>query len=190
MKTKCVAESSNDITGLDGLYWPGWTTDIKTWCRTCPTCAARKTNPPHNRAPLDTVRSGFPMQVVAVDIVGPFPESPTSNRYILVAMDYFTKWAEVYAMPNQDALTVAEKLVNNCFLRFSPPEKLHSDQGRQQFESTLLQDICRILGIHKSHTTAYDPQSDGLVERFNHTLLSMLSTSSQEHPGNMGKSSP
>ena len=96
----------------------------------------------------------------------------------------------VYAMPNQDALTVAEKLVNNCFLRFSPPEKLHSDQGRQQFESTLLQDICRILGIHKSHTTAYDPQSDGLVERFNHTLLSMLSTSSQEHPGNMGKSSP
>ena len=119
------------------FYWPGSTTDVKHWCATCSTCAARKTSAPHNRAPLHTIQSGYPMQIAAVDIVGPFPDSPNGNRYILVAMDYFTRWAEVYAIPNQEASTVAEKLVNEFFLRFSPPEQLHSDQGRQ-FESSLM----------------------------------------------------
>ena len=61
------------------------------------------------------------------------------------------------------------------FLRFSPPEQLHADQGRQ-FESRLLAEVCKILNIHKSRTTAYHPQSDGLAERWNRTLLGMLAT--------------
>jgi len=121
------------------------------------------------------------MQTVAVDILGPFPDSPSGNRYILAAMDYFTRWAEAYAIPNQEAATVADKLVSNFFLRFSPPEQLHSDQGRQ-FESTLLKEICHSLGIHKTRTTPYHPQGDGLVERFNRTLLSMLATTTRDHP--------
>ena len=67
----------------------------------------------------------------------PFPKHLLDNRYILVALDYFTKWAEAYAIPNQEVTTIANKLVNEMFLRFSPPEQLHSDQGRQ-FESTLI----------------------------------------------------
>ena len=117
------------------------------------------------------------MQIVAVDILGPLPETPTGNCYILVAMDYFTKWAEVYAIPNQEATTIANKLVNEMFLRFSPPEQLHSDQ------STLIAEICKCLGIHKTRTTPYHPQSDGLVERFNRTLLNMLATTMAGHPG-------
>ena len=97
-------------------------------------------------------------------------------------MDYFTKWAEAYAIPNQEATTIANKLVNEMFLRFSPPEQLHSDQGRQ-FESTLIAEICKCLGIHKTRTTPYHPQSDGLVEQFNHTLLNMIATTMGGHPG-------
>ena len=69
------------------------------------------------------------MQIVAADILGPLPESPSKNRYVLVAMDYFTRWAEAYnyAIPNQEAITIATKLVNELFLRFSVPEQLHSD---------------------------------------------------------------
>ena len=96
-------------------------------------------------------------------------------------MDYFTRWAEAYAIQNQEATTVADKLVSNFFLRFSPPEQLHSDQGRQ-FESSLLHEVCRSLGIHKTRTTAYHPQGDGLVERFNRTLLNMLATTAEDHP--------
>ena len=131
--------------------------------------------------PLQTVAAGSPMQIVAVDILGPLPERPSNNRYVMVAMDYFTRWAEAYAIPNQEAITIATKLVNELFLRFSVPEQLHSDQGRQ-FESRLMTEICSVLGIHKTHTTPYHPQSDRLVERFNRTLLSMLSTCCQDHP--------
>jgi len=56
----------------------------------------------------------------------------------------------------------------------NPTDFLHTDQG-QNFESTLMSEICKLLGIIKTRTTPYHPQSDGLVERFNHTLLTMLS---------------
>lgn len=128
---------------------------------------------------IRTITAGTPMQTIDTDILGPFPDSSSGNRYILIAMDYSTRWAEAYAIPNQETVIVADKLVSNVFLRFSPPEQLHSDQGRQ-FESALLQEICRCLGIHKTCTTPYHPQSDGLVERFNCTLLTMLTTTAKD----------
>jgi len=83
-----------------------------------------------------------------------------------VAVDYFTRWVEVYPIPNQEASTAAKKLTEEMFFRFSPPEQLHSDQGGQ-FESDLIAEVCKILQIKKSRTTPYHPQGDGLVERFN-----------------------
>ena len=121
------------------------------------------------------------MQVVAVDILGPLPESTAGNCYVLVAADYFTKWVEAYATPNQEAVTVAKKLTEQMFCRFSPPDQLHSDQGRQ-FESKLLQEVCKIFHIKKTRTTPYHPQCDGQVERFNRTLLHMLSTTLKDYP--------
>lgn len=67
------------------------------------------------------------MQTIAVDILGLFPDSSSGNHYILVATDYFTTWAEAYTIQNQEAATVADKLVFNFFLCFSPPEQLHSE---------------------------------------------------------------
>ena len=123
------------------------------------------------------------MQLVAVDLLGPFPQSPAGNSYILVAANYFTKWSEAYPLPNMEAVTVAAALTNEMFFRFSPPEALHSDQGRQ-FDGHLIKEICRILQIRKSRTTPYHLQCDGLVERFNRTLLSMLATSAKDNPLN------
>ena len=163
------------------FYWPGHWKDVQHWVRTCEACSTRKSAAPKRRAPLQTVKAGSPMQVVAVDILGPLPESDAGNNYILVAGDYFTRWVEAYPIPNQEAITVAKKLVDEMFCRFSPPEQLHSDQG-QQFESQLIAEVCKILNIHKSRTTPYHPQSDGMVERFNRTLLGMLATTTKEHP--------
>ena len=121
------------------------------------------------------------MQVVAVDILGPLPESESENSFVLVAGDYFTKWMEAYPIHNQEAETVARKLVDEMSCRFSPPEQLHSDQGRQ-FESGLIKEICNILRIKKTRTSLYHTQCDGLVEQFNRTLLDMLATTTKNHP--------
>ena len=163
------------------FYWPGQWNDVKNFCRACTSCATRKTPAPRRRAPLGTIQASYPVQIVAVDIMGPLPETANGNSYVLVVGDYFTRWMEAYPIRNQEAVTVAQKLVDEFFCRFSTPEQLHSDQG-SQFESRLISKICKLLNIHKSHTTPYHPQGDGLVERFNRTLLDMLSTTVQSHP--------
>ena len=162
-------------------YWPGLFTDVRTWCETCAKCATRKSPPYKARAPMQSVRCGYPAQLVAVDIVGPLVESLAGNRYILVVGDYFTRWVEAYAIPNQEATTVAKKITEEFFFRYSPPEQLHSDQGRQ-FESTLVQEVCKLLGVHKTRTTPYHPQSDGMIERFNKTMVNMLATAVSDRP--------
>ena len=164
-------------------YWPGYYNATKLWCKTCVACAQRKTATPHNRAPLQSVTVGSPMQMVAIDILGPLPKTAAGNRYVLVAGDYFTKWIEAYPIQNQEASTVAQKLLDQLFCRFSLPERLHSDQGRQ-FEAEIIKQLCKLLQIEKTRTTPYHPQSDGFVERFNRTLLSMLSTRSNPHSTN------
>ena len=86
------------------------------------------------------------MQIVCVDIMGPLLETENGSKYVLVAADCFTKWVEAYGIPNQEAVTVAVKLVDEMFCRFSPPEQVHSDQGLQ-FESQLLKEVCTLLQI-------------------------------------------
>ena len=155
--------------------WPGYHDQVKEWCRKFAICARQKSPTTTPRAPLTPIITSYPLQMVATDILGPLPESPSGNSYILVVSDYFTRYTEAYSIPNQEATTVAGKLVDEFFLRFSLPDQLHSDQGRN-FESAVISEICKLLGIQKSRTTPYHPQSDGLVERFNRTLLDMLTT--------------
>ena len=80
-------------------------------------------------------------------------------------MDYFTKWPEVYAIPNQEASTVADALVTNFFCRFSIPMEVHSDQGKN-FESRLLQEVMERLMVNKTRATPLHPPSDRMVERY------------------------
>ncbi|XP_014675182.1 PREDICTED: uncharacterized protein K02A2.6-like [Priapulus caudatus] len=101
------------------------------------------------------------------------PVTRARHRYVFVACDYFTKWAEAYALPDQTARTTADCLVSQQFTRFGCPRQLHSYQGRN-FELRLFAEVCDLLEIQKTRTTPYHPQSDGLVERLNRTILDML----------------
>jgi transposase InsO family protein len=114
-----------------------------------------------------------PQWKVAIDVLGPLPETELGNKYLLIAMDYFTKWPEAFQLPNQEAATVAKVLVNEFFCRFGAPLEIHSDQG-QNFESNIFQEICKLLQIKKTRTTPLHPQSDGMVERLNRTIEAQL----------------
>ena len=115
-----------------------------------------------------------------MDILGPLPLTPRGNRYVLVLTDYFTKWTESYAIPNQEAATVAEKLVCEFVYRFGVPRELHSDQGTN-FESKVMAEVRKLLDIEKTRTSPLRPQSDGQVERYNRTLIEMLRGKLQEN---------
>ncbi|XP_064881138.1 uncharacterized protein K02A2.6-like [Oncorhynchus nerka] len=120
------------------------------------------------------------MERVGVDVVGPFPTTDSGNRWVLTAMDYFTKWPEAYALPDQEAETIVDALTAGMFSRFGAAESIHSDQGRN-FESRVFATMCERLGMHKTRTTPLHPQSDGLVERFNKTLGQQLAIVSSKH---------
>jgi len=138
------------------FYWPGYYQSVREWCQACRHCAARKNQPNIGERALQSIKPGYPMQIVALDIMGPLPKSNQENRYILVISDYFTRWADSYGIPNQEAVTVANILVNKFFCQFGLPEQLHSDMG-SQFESKIIQELCKIFSIVKTHTTPYHP---------------------------------
>ncbi|XP_030845845.1 uncharacterized protein LOC115925941 [Strongylocentrotus purpuratus] len=157
------------------FYWVGLAADVRSWVRKCTVCARSKNPPKKNRAPLQQYRVGAPMERVAMDIMGPLPETDKGNRYVLVIGDYFTKWTESYAMPNQEAKTVANIFVEEFVCRYGIPNELHTDQGRN-FESNLMSEVCKLLGIKKTRTCPLHPRSDGMIERFNRTLIGMVRT--------------
>lgn len=151
------------------FYWVNCRKDVEDWCRKCEVCAASKGPQTRTRGRMQQYNVGAPFERIAMDIAGPFPPTKGGNRYILVCIDYFSKWVEAYPIMNQEARTVADAFVNNWVCRFGVPLELHSDQGRN-FESSVFQELCQILEIKKTRTTPLHPQSDGMVERFNRTL--------------------
>jgi len=162
------------------FFWPKMAVQIKDFVRSCPVCAQTKLNSQHGKAPLQPIEVNEPFVFWAMDYMGPLPETARGNKHLLVVMDHFTKWCEVFPTQNQRASTIADILVNRVFSRFGPPTIIHSDQGRN-FESNLMQEVCSLMGIHKSRTTAYHPQCDGQVERQNRTLQEMLAAFVSEH---------
>ena len=163
------------------FYWGRLRRDVEDFCRCCDLCTARKGPPGRSRAQLQQFPVGEPMQRLGVDVLGPLPLTERGNRYILAAVDYFTKWPEAYALKDQEAETIVDALVEGIISRLGVPESIHSDQGRN-FESRIFATMCTRLGITKTRTTPLHPQSDGLVERFNRTMgeqLSILTTTHQ-----------
>ena len=97
-------------------YWPGLTSAVHKGVTGCTVCGAKKSFGKKRRARLKQYIVGSPMERLAMDILGPLPETPRKNKYVLVVTDYFTKWTESYPLPNQEAPTVAAKQVGGIYL--------------------------------------------------------------------------
>jgi transposase InsO family protein len=155
-------------------YWPQRRRSVVAWCANCKLCAERKGPKQRQKGPMQIYHVGAPLERLAVDILGPLPVTDSGNKYLLVAVDHFTKWPEAIPLPNQEAATIAEALMTHVFSKFGVCAELFSDQGAN-FESRLIAEVCKILGIHKTHSSSYYPCSNGLAEVFNRTLLQSLS---------------
>ena len=115
----------------------------------------------------------MPFEPIAIDFLH-LGKSRGGCEYILVVMDHFTRYAQVYATRNMSAKTVAQELYNYFILRVGFPFRIHHDQ-EGEFENCLHREL-ELCGVQHSHTTPYHPQGNVKVERFNRTLLWMLRT--------------
>ena len=115
-----------------------------------------------------------PNQILAIDF-SLLERSRDGREQVLVMTDVFSKFTQAVPTRDQRASTVAGVLVREWFYRFGVPSRIHSDQGRN-FESMLIQQLCSLYGIQKTHTTPYHPQGNGQCERFNRTLHGLLQT--------------
>jgi transposase InsO family protein len=117
---------------------------------------------------------GYLLERIAMDIMGPIrPGTKHGNFYILVVEDYFSKYVEAYPLPDHTAQTVADVYVSEWVARYGTGRELHTDQGAE-FQSQLFKAILELLGVKKTRTAPYRPQSDGTVERVNRALKNIL----------------
>ena len=171
------------------FYWVGFKQDVVNKCNSCQVCQARKMPTTPLKAPLKPYIVGMPMERVQIDIVTPLPESYSGNKHILSLTDCFTKWIECFPLRAITAKAVASTLVNQFISRFGIPREIHTDQG-SQFESELFREMCSLLGIDKTRTTAFHPAGDGLIERAHRTLEDMLSKYVEKNQRNWDEALP
>ena len=107
-------------------------------------------------------------------------EQKSGNIGVITVVDSWIKWCEAFPLPNQEAVTVADCLVTEVFLRFGVPKTLHTDRG-PEFTSNLIKEICRLFQVDITTKTPYRPQSDGLAERMNRNTIDLLSKFVSEH---------
>ncbi|KAL2087418.1 hypothetical protein ACEWY4_016246 [Coilia grayii] len=156
------------------FYWPDMEKSVRSYVGCCPRCVVGKSPEPAARAPLVSIKSSAPMELVCVDFWSA-EDSKQRSVDVLVVTDHFTKLAHAFPCANQTAKQVAKKLWDNVFCVYGFPQRIHSDQGTN-FESKLIAELLRLAGVAKSHTTPYHPMGNGGTERFNRTLGNMLRT--------------
>ena len=156
-------------------YWTGMFRSVENWCKSCDACSSRK-DPVGIQAPLTPLPVPTePFQMISVDVLGPFVAAEGSgNRYVLVYCDHLTRWVETVAFRRNDSAVMARVLVERIMCRHGAPQTVLSDRGRP-FMSSLAKEVYRLLRVKKVSTAAYRPQTNGMPERFNRTLASMLS---------------
>src|SRR5215216_2295667 len=151
----------------DRYYWPQMFENIREYIKNCDNCQRR--GPITRKEPLQPILVKAPFHRVGLDIKGPLPITKTGNRYIIVAMDYFTKWPEARAIKDIKADTVAKFLYEDVICRHGAPEEILTDRGAS-FMNQVVDQLCQKFQTKHRLTSPYRSQTNGMVERFNCTI--------------------
>ena len=167
-----------------GLWWEQIMPDVMDYCKRCDICqrTGRPTTadmmPRVNIVPLEAFMKW------GIDFMGPFKQvTQRRNKYIIVATDYVTKWAEAKALPDNTAKSTAWFLFDQVIARFGCPLEIVSDQGTH-FINEVIQYLTQRLMIKHRKSTPYYPRSNGLAESTNKTLKGILTKIVQQEPHN------
>ncbi len=167
------------------FFWPGIHENVRRWCAACREC--QLVNPPASpKAPLRPLPlMQAPFERIGMDLIGPLERSARGHWFALVLVDYATRYPEAVALRNISAKSVAEALFS-MISRVGIPKEILTDQG-MAFMSRTIRELYELLGIKSIRTSVYHPQTDGLVERFNRTLKTMIQKFVHEDAKNWDK---
>ena len=154
------------------FYFPGMTEWVRQKLAECGSCLSKKQKTNTHDTEHEPRRTSYPLERLAVDLVGPLPETREGYKYVLTMEDSFSRFVQVAPLKNKEAVTVANALMEQFICRFGCPAQIISDNGRE-FANEVWEQLLKELRIRKSHTPAYNPQSN-VVERFHRTLNQYL----------------
>ncbi|XP_071098995.1 uncharacterized protein [Haliotis cracherodii] len=167
---------------MSQFYWPGIMGDVRRHVLSCDICQRTTPKGKVRRIPLGQMPLiEVPFERIAVDLIGPlYPVTDKGNRYLLTVVDYATRYPEAVPLPRIETEYVAEALFE-IFSRVGIPKEILTDMGAQ-FTSGVMKEVSRLLSLHQLTTTPYHPMRNGLVEKFNGTLKTMLKRMCAERP--------
>ncbi len=143
-----------------------------------------KREPRQQRALLQQELNGAPFDHVVFDVIGPLPITGSGNRFILMMIDYFSKWAEAYVRPNHKAETVADCIVNRWIAHHGISIRIHSDNPPELREHVIIQ----FKKMKGTLMTPYRPQLNGLCERMNQTIENIIKCTVKDERNTWNKS--
>jgi len=158
----------------DVAFWPKMWSEVKDFVKCCETCQVLKSD---NKKPPGKIQQTVvnrPNELLGVDLMGPFPRSSHQHEYIMVVVDYYTRWVEIFPMRTATASSITRILRTEVLTRWGVPEYILSDRG-SQFVSSIFQELCAQWKVMPKLTTAYHPQTN-MTERVNRTLKCMIAS--------------
>ncbi len=152
--------------------WPGIAKDCEDYYLKCLKCLRKNKRGSMKAEMIERPAISEPFECIAVDIVGPLPKGKGGCQYILTCVCMSSRWPEAVPLKTQSARETAEALIQ-IFSRTGLPLTMLTDQGRN-FVGRVVKEVCEVFGIEKLQTSAYRPQSNGVVERLHGTLKPIL----------------
>nr|KYP58899.1 Transposon Ty3-I Gag-Pol polyprotein [Cajanus cajan] len=154
------------------FYWPTLFKDAYEHCKSCDKCQRTWISSKRHKLALQNILEVEVFDCWVIDFIGPFPSS-FGNKYILVAIDYISKWVDASAVKKADAKTVIKFLKKNTFCRFGLPRVLISDGG-SHFCNAQLQKVLEHYNVRHKVVTPYHPQTNGQAKVSNRELKRIL----------------
>ena len=156
-------EKTLELLNTNQEKWKHMRKHVRQFIKQCPVCQLNSDTKVLTKIPPFTRASYEPMEVLNIDTVGPLPEDEAKNKYILVIIDCFSRWVELFGIPDTSGLSAAKKLFEHCG-RFGVPALIRSDRG-SQFVNEIIEQLVELLDSHHEVTTAYSKEENAIVER-------------------------
>ena len=142
-------------------WWKNMKRDVEKYVKSCDNCQRR--NNPRGLHELHPIEVKEPFHMIGIDVIGPLPRTEEGNKYIVVAIDFFTKWPEAKAIKEANAKEISKFVYEEIICRHGCPKKILTDNG-SEFNNQLTKNLIEKFNVQHKFSTPYHPKTNGLVE--------------------------